>query len=100
MRMVDAGVGRSVGFLLGVTAIIAFVGTAGCGDARPDSGRATSQALTAPVPLVTKVSKKATSKGTAKVAAKAAPKKAAKKAAAKPVAAKTAAPKKARKKGE
>jgi len=63
-------------------------------------GVAPSAAAAAPVPLVTKVSKKAIPKGTAKVAAKAAPKKAAKKAAAKPVAAKTAVPKKARKKGE
>ena len=59
-------------------------------------GVAPSAAAAAPVPLVTKVSKKAAPKGTAKVAAKAAPKK----AAAKPVAAKKAAPKKARKKGE
>jgi len=55
-------------------------------------GVAPSAAAAAPVPLVTKVSKKAAPK----VAAKTAPKK----AAAKPVAAKTTGPKKARKKGE
>jgi large subunit ribosomal protein L29 len=55
-------------------------------------GVAPSAAAAAPVPLVTKVSKKATPKGTAKAAPK--------KAAAKPVAAKTTAPKKATKKGE
>ena len=64
-------------------------------------GVAPSAAAAAPVPLVTKVSKKAAQKGPAKVAAKAAPKKAAAKpVAAKTAAGKTAAPKKARKKGE
>jgi hypothetical protein len=53
MRQVDGSVGGIVGLVLGVMAIVPLAGGAGCGQEPPDSGRATVQALTVPVPPVT-----------------------------------------------